>query len=164
MVLLRMATCSTVPVLQKWIACRLCIASTPWTCRVEVVSISLGVPIEGVAVNGHVAIEAAAADGPDCLPEDQALAAVLTELVAQDPDGVDRRQRVVVEDHALFVVIEEAVVLDGDVLLSDARTRRVHYTRTAGTGFRRCRMTAVDASCVIGDAEADTTLAVHWYS
>jgi hypothetical protein len=33
-------------------------------------------------------------------------------------------RRVIEEDHALLTVVEEAVVLDGDVLLSDARPGR----------------------------------------
>jgi hypothetical protein len=90
----------------------------------EVSGISLHVDIEGVAVDDHVAIQAAAADGPNGVPEDQAAPAVLAEGVAQDADGVDRRRIVVEEDHALFPVVEEAVVLDGDVLLGDRPHRQ----------------------------------------
>jgi hypothetical protein len=56
----------------------------------EVSGITLHVDIEGVAVNDHVAIEAAAADGPNGAPEDQAAPAVLTEFVVQDADRIDR--------------------------------------------------------------------------
>jgi hypothetical protein len=84
----------------------------------EVSVITLHVDIEGVAINDHVAVQAAAADGPNGVPEDQAAPAVLAEGVVQDTDGVDRRCARVPEDHALFIVIEEAVVLDSDVLLS----------------------------------------------
>jgi hypothetical protein len=86
----------------------------------EVRVISLNIRIEGVAVDDHVAVQAAAADRPNSVTEDQTGTTVLEEGVPQDADGVDRCRILVVEDHALFPVVEEAVVLDGDVLLGDA--------------------------------------------